>query len=464
MKCIRVGLGFVLLFTLAVQYVNAQGGPEAIGVFRDSEFFSRHEGSQNETEELNGGGVIATGLEGMAFRKPIRTEFYDEDANTGELVPALHVEMLFEVSVQEASEKRILRRGDRVTIDYTVTMLDSEWARRVDFCEWNWEDNEEPVVFPLPGDFIRPGSDIAEWQTTFGANLVGFTKISEEIEYCDFEIRDFQGLGTAPLTSNQLLVLPCASFKGTLVVEYNGSCIDEASIRISSNPVSPTGNSDVTLNWINEVQFVDAHAFYEKSAFDTVDDADAIAPDKDPLFDGQTATFDNCTSYDKGLNGIAIDIRNVFCGGPSTLADFVFKTGTDDTPVDWDDGPTPSDIRIEIGGGVEGTDRVWLTWEEGAITDTWLQVQMPGVVTESGQDATFYFGNDPGETGGAGNTSSNLIVNVFDVLNLRQSWLQSADLESTTDFDRSGRVDIFDLLILRRNFKKTFPLITPQAN
>ena len=59
------------------------------------------------------------------------------------------------------------------------------------------------------------------------------------------------------------------------------------------------------------------HIFYNDSAFDANDPAPgpaddwAVAPDKTALLPDQTATFDNYTSYSRGINGVMIDIANL---------------------------------------------------------------------------------------------------------------------------------------------------------
>ena len=62
---------------------------------------------------------------------------------------------------------------------------------------------------------------------------------------------------------------------------------------------------------------VGRYVFYNNSAFDgndpaigAADDA-AIAPDKTPLFMGQVASFDNYTSYSRGINGVMIDVADL---------------------------------------------------------------------------------------------------------------------------------------------------------
>src|SRR5262249_1579697 len=63
-------------------------------------------------------------------------------------------------------------------------------------------------------------------------------------------------------------------------------------------------------------QVVGRFVFYNGSNFDFQNgsssflDGFALATDKQALLPGQTATFQNYTSYSKGLNGIMIDVAN----------------------------------------------------------------------------------------------------------------------------------------------------------
>ena len=464
MKITTCGLVIILLVVTLPQCVNAQmpgGDNTSFAIFRDSEFETEHIGgivgppypNLNEDD-----GVFATGMDGLVFRQPIRTEHYKRN-DEGIYEATLYTDVLYEVTVRDAADKMVLSPGEQVTIDFEVTLLDSYWAPKEFYCEWNWEDDEDPIVFELDDDFVQPGSNEFDWFKG-DIQLKNFTEISRVVKFCDFDIRNNKGIGKLFRGGRDALVLPCASYKGTLVVEFNGNCNAEKSITFFNSPYLTVGHSSVKLNWEQKRQFLSAATFYNNSSYDVLDDADAIAPDKVPFFNGETAEFDNYTSYGKGLNGIVIDIRNQSCHPDMAQNDFVFKMGIDNTPVDWELAPAP-EIYTDIGAGVDGTDRIWLIWDDNAIKKTWLQVQIPGVETESGQETTFYFGNVPGETGNANDTR----VNVFDLLNLRKTWGQLADLESKTDFDRSGQVNVFDLLILRKNYNRLpIPLITPQAN
>ena len=110
--------------------------------------------------------------------------------------------------------------------------------------------------------------------------------------------------------------------------------------------------------------------FYNNSAFD-LDQANndaAIATDKAALMAGSTATFGNYTSYSLGLNGIMIDVAEL--ATEPTLATvgsfFDFAVGNDDVPDDWEAAPAPIEVAFRPGEGLDGSDRVAITWEVGA--------------------------------------------------------------------------------------------------
>src|SRR5262249_11305251 len=138
--------------------------------------------------------------------------------------------------------------------------------------------------------------------------------------------------------------------------------------------------------------------FYNHSNFDgnnaaaNSSDDGAIATDKQALLPGGVATFANYTSYSNGINGIMIDVQNL--GTTSlTSSDFVFRVGNSDSQSNWTTPVMPSTILVRpIGGST--SNRVELTWADGAIKKQWLQVTMLGN-TDTGllTDDVFYFGN-----------------------------------------------------------------------
>ena len=227
------------------------------------------------------------------------------------------------------------------------------------------------------------------------------------------------------------------------------------------------------------------HIFYNDSHFDglfsganNLDDS-AIATDKSPLEPGNTATFENYTSFFNGLNGIMIDIENL-ASIPTlaTINDFFnFAVGNDNDPSTWANAPAPTSISVRAGAGDGGSDRITIIWLENSIQNQWLEVTVKSGVSTTGlvSDDIHYWGNVIGETGDstldarvddddataveanfdAGPVS---IENDFDIN--RDKVVDSVDTdlvtENTTGFDadlnQDGKVGLADLLILKKNF------------
>jgi hypothetical protein len=214
------------------------------------------------------------------------------------------------------------------------------------------------------------------------------------------------------------------------------------------------------------------HVFYNNSAFDgddpaanAADDA-AIAPDKTALLPGQTAGFANYTSFSKGLNGIMIDVANLW--DTPTADDFVFRIGNNNSPDSWLPAPPPVSIAVRAGAGANGSDRISIVWADGAIARTWLEVTLlPGSRTGVPAPDVFYFGNAIGETG---NTTANAVVNSADEaltrLNGRGSGNPAA-IDFRFDFNRDGLVNAADQALARLNASNALSalrLIVPVAS
>jgi hypothetical protein len=214
------------------------------------------------------------------------------------------------------------------------------------------------------------------------------------------------------------------------------------------------------------------HIFYNHSAWDgnnqaanVADDA-AIATDKAALLPGGTASFANYTSYDKGINGIMVDIANL--AGTPTAADFVFKTGNSSDPSTWTLAPAPLSITVRWGAGVNGSDRVTLIWADNnldgqadpneAVAKKWLQVTVlsdgNGGQTGLASDDVFYFGNAVGESGDGSGAPSYAYVNATDKLAARnnpRTFLNPAPIDFAYDFNRDKKVNATDELIASNN-------------
>ena len=206
--------------------------------------------------------------------------------------------------------------------------------------------------------------------------------------------------------------------------------------------------------------------FYNNSDFDgdnasaNADDVLAIATDKQPLLSGQTASFENYTSFSKGLNGVMFEIH----GASPTISqdDFEFRVGTDNNFAAWPIAPAPTSITFTAGSGDE-PDRVTIIWADAAMTNTWLQVTMLATPdTGLSTNDICYFGNIVGETG---NSTTNAIVNLVDVGRVRgnQTGFGTAPIDNLYDVNRDGRVNLIDVGITRGNQSGfgSVPLITP---
>jgi hypothetical protein len=86
---------------------------------------------------------------------------------------------------------------------------------------------------------------------------------------------------------------------------------------------------------------------------------------------------------------------------------------------------------------------------------------LAGVGTGLAEPDVFYFGNLVGETG---NSAHSLAVTSLDELKTRNAlYTTAATTESRYDFNRDGRVNSLDLLIVRQNKGKTLPLLAAPA-
>jgi len=222
---------------------------------------------------------------------------------------------------------------------------------------------------------------------------------------------------------------------------------------------------------------VGRRVFYNDSAFDdgpaaNARDDEAIAPDptqaaepalgKTALLPGQTATFQNITSYDKGINGIMVDISSL--PGTPTTADFTFKRGNDSDPTGWGDAPVPSSITVRAGEGVGGSDRVTLIWpayqptnpdpSTQAVAGEWLEVMvLPTVNTGLAVADVFYFGNALGDSG-TGNTTEQALVSAIDFGAVRDnphSPNNPAAIDDFVDYNRDSFVNAIDFGLVRDN-------------
>jgi flagellin-like hook-associated protein FlgL len=205
--------------------------------------------------------------------------------------------------------------------------------------------------------------------------------------------------------------------------------------------------------------FLDAHIFYNNSYFDGYNsgadwqDDLALAPDKEALLPGGTTTFANYSSYEKGLNGIMIDIANL----PQEsldASDFTFLMGNDANPGGWGAAPAPESITVRPGAGLNGSDRVELIWANGVIMTNWLQVTVAANEhTGLNEAAVFYFGIATGESG---DSTTNALVNFVDELAARANLTDSATVTNRFDYNRDSLVNIADEQVVLDNLTNPF--------
>ena len=216
------------------------------------------------------------------------------------------------------------------------------------------------------------------------------------------------------------------------------------------------------------------YVFYNNSAFDfdtpmpRPEDDLAIAPDKTPLLPGGTATFDNYTSYSRGINGVMVDIAGLPDPAAVSASDFQFRVGNDDDPSTWPVGPPPTDIEVRAGAGAGGSDRITIIWADNAIQNQWLQVTVIGdpVTTGLMDDDVFYVGNAPGESR---DSQTHAMVNATDMIAARENprnFLNPAPVDFRYDFNRDKWVNASDMVVARDNatgFLTALQLITVPA-
>ena len=168
---------------------------------------------------------------------------------------------------------------------------------------------------------------------------------------------------------------------------------------------------------------------------------------KTALLPGQTATFNNYTSYSLGINGIMVDFDHL--PGTVTAADFEFKMGNTTTPDTWMPAPAPLSVTVRQ---VNGIDRVTIIWADNAIQNTWLQVTVKATAnTGLAQNDVFYYGNAVGESG---NSATNTLVNSADDVGARlnpRTPFNPAAIDNPYDYNRDRLVNSADQVIPRYN-------------
>ncbi len=182
-------------------------------------------------------------------------------------------------------------------------------------------------------------------------------------------------------------------------------------------------------------------------------DDNAIATDKSAyIANGTAATFANVSTYDKGLNGVMVDLQGGGLHGSITLAgvlnDFTFKVGNNNSPDTWAAAPLPITVTVRAGAGISGSDRVELIWAAGAIQQQWLEVTVKATAnTGLAAKDVFFYGNEIGATGSS-NTATIAKVTSSDVTDTQTHGATlKANIPVTNiyDFNKDGQVGSADV-------------------
>ncbi len=169
--------------------------------------------------------------------------------------------------------------------------------------------------------------------------------------------------------------------------------------------------------------------------------------DKTALLPGHTATLANYTSYSRGINGIMIDILGLANPSGLNATDFQFKVGNG---AGWTTAPQPASVSVRQGGGVGGSDRVTITWDDiagNSIKNQWLQVTVKaGGNTGLAAADVFYFGNAIGESG---DNPANAVVDSQDESGSRthKTGFTAAAIDNLYDYNHDGKVNATDDLM-----------------
>ncbi len=300
-------------------------------------------------------------------------------------------------------------------------------------------DANGPYEVDLDTGLVLDGTGSSDPDVGYGDSIVSY----------DWDIASGTYLlgGVSPsLTPAEITALGVGEFQVILTVTDTFGAID-------------SDQTTLTVNSLAEV--VDRHIFYNNSALDAGGDDDAaIDPSKTPLLQG-TATSANQTSYSRGINGLMIDISGLT--GTPTAGDIGVRVNQAANPDTWSPGPAPQSVTVRPGEGAGGSDRVTLTWADGAITNQWVEVTvLAGANTGLETDDVFYVGNTVGDINDDGAVDADDLATLFGEFGLR------GGAELAADVNIDGRVNLTDFAIARNNFgtsvgTPTVPAAAPPA-
>jgi hypothetical protein len=207
--------------------------------------------------------------------------------------------------------------------------------------------------------------------------------------------------------------------------------------------------------------------FYNNSVWDDpgfgFTNASAIAGDKTAYIPNgsNTSTFASMSSYDKGINGIMVEVT----GATNTLtaADFTIKMSgqgfaANNTPSTWAAAPSFSVTRVPNTPSA-GTDRYELVWADGAITERYLYVVVEGNDALGGNNTNtqlaasdyFFFGSKIGDVGTPEFYPNVDATDQVQVRNNQGSTAPPTGVLNIFDFNRDALIDATDQIVARNN-------------
>ncbi len=290
---------------------------------------------------------------------------------------------------------------------------------------------------------------------------------------------------TAPI-SGTVTINTLESWFDTTLAAYTGSTVDALTLIAENDDISE-GNlqsqisffaaagtnysiavdgyggkvGGISLNLIQTIgpAVINRQVFYNRSNWQVMVDGtgnsrQSIDTSKTPLRPGQSASYDNYTNYNRGINGIVVDIAHQ--SGTPSAADFQFATwnGIDSTGfIATTAVPTITVIPL---GGLRGTKRLKIEFPDNAIRNTWLRVTtLANTNTNLTAPDIFYFGNAVGDinVGNAG-TPTNVVTNEADTAAVRQNLSTeyfSVAVTNIFDLNKDGRVNASDISLSIQN-------------
>ena len=230
----------------------------------------------------------------------------------------------------------------------------------------------------------------------------------------------------------------------------DGLEIDSREAGTPADPPSLAVRPKLTVLYeVPTTRILDRHVLYAGSAFGA-----AVATDKRALRPGDPAEPANITSFDAGINAVAIDVVRLPDAAAVDENAFLFRVGIDDDSDNWNSAPAPTAVVVQP---QDGFDRIVVRWPDEAITNAWLRVDVlpDGAV---GTADTFYFGNAVGDGNG------DAMVSAADVIGVRDNPrgpANPASIADPWDYNRDGLVNAADLVLARNNATSPLSALPP---